>query len=82
MQVKDAINKSDDFNAHSDAFISETTTLVKNGRCTLSELDEQGGWMKSTLNYKSEPVYFTYCGGVHGDNRLYLNVVSQQVFID
>ena len=81
-QVQDAIKKSDGFNSYSDVFVTETTKLVKNGKCTLNELAEQGGWMKSTLNYSAEPVYFTYCGGMHRSNRVYLNVITQKVFTD
>lgn len=43
------------------------------------------GWVKSTLNYKHQPVYFVYCGMKKGKsptrkNRIYLNVKTGKVF--
>ena len=82
IEIESAIQMSDDYSLHSKNFISATTNLVKSGQCTISELAEQGGWMKSVINYKSEPVYFTYCGGMHRSNRIYLNMDTQQTFTD
>ncbi len=69
-----AISSSDDFEAHQDVFVSASKTLINNGRCQLSDFQEVGGWVKSVINHKLEPVYFTYCGGMTNDNRIYLNV--------
>ena len=82
IEVENAIQKSDDFSIHNKAFISATKDLVESGQCTISELVEQGGWVKSVINHKSEPVYFTYCGGLHRTNRIYLNMETQQTFKD
>ena len=35
--------------------------------------------MKST-SHKGGPVYFTYCGGMRVQNRLYLNAATGEVF--
>jgi hypothetical protein len=35
--------------------------------------------MKST-SHKGSPVYFTYCGGMRVQNRLYLNAATGEVF--
>jgi hypothetical protein len=38
-----------------------------------------GGWVKSQ-NHKKEPIYFTYCGGLHISKRIYLDVVTGEIF--
>ena len=81
-EVETAIQKSDDFVLHNNAFIKATVSLVRSGQCTTGELAELGGWMKSVINHKTEPVYFTYCGGMNRSNRIYLNVETQQTFTD
>ncbi|MAK51643.1 SH3 domain-containing protein [Marinobacter sp. DSM 26671] len=75
-----AISSSDDFEAHQDVFVSASKTLINNGRCQLSDFQEVGGWVKSVINHKLEPVYFTYCGGMTNDNRIYLNVENGETF--
>lgn len=75
-----AISSSDDFEAHQDVFVSASKTLINNGRCQLSDFQEVGGWVKSVINHKLEPVYLTYCGGMTNDNRIYLNVENGETF--
>ena len=81
-EIETAIQKSDDFGLHNKAFIRATLDLVKSGQCTISELAELGGWMKSVINHKVEPVYFIYCGGMNRSNRIYFNVETEQTFTD
>jgi len=78
-QVKSAISASNDFDLHEKAFIVATKKLVKKGTCTLSELNEMGGWLKAQTEVY-QPVYFTYCGGMKIKNRIYLNTSTGKVY--
>lgn len=62
---------SDDFRLHEAAFVAAAEKLIADGTCTAGNFREMGGWMKS-MNNKTEPVYFTYCGA-GGADRIYLN---------
>jgi len=78
--VRHAIASSDDFQKYEDRFVNSTLLLVNSGTCNLGELQEQGGWYKSVINHKNQLVYFIYCGGLHRDNRIYLNIESGNTF--
>lgn len=67
------VAQSDDFTQHREAFVKAVNQLIEDGRCTGAEIEEMGGWVKST-NERDRPIYFTYCGGMTTTNRLYLNV--------
>ena len=73
------LRNSDDFHRHKAAFIKATRSLLASGRCTEKDFKELP-WSKSEVNYKHQPVYFAYCGGLHRSNRLFLNVETGQVF--
>ena len=74
------IESSDNYSIYSQSFARATDELVVSGRCTRHDFEEIGGWVKSTTDYKDEPVYFTYCGGQTISNRIYLNAVTGQIF--
>jgi len=38
-----------------------------------------GGWLKSVNQYRKEPVYFTYCGGITSANKVYMNAETGMV---
>lgn len=78
-ELEVAIAASDDFTIHKQAFLSATSSLVSQGTCSLSELKEMGGWVKSQ-SHKNQPVYFTYCGGMHLSKRIYVDVSTGKVF--
>lgn len=78
-EIEAAIAASDDFAAHKPAFLKATSFFVSQGTCSLSELKEMGGWVKSQ-NHKNQPVYFTYCGGMHVSKRIYVDVSTGRVF--
>lgn len=59
--------------------MTATTRLVRDGRCTLAELKELGGWMKSS-NQLTKPVYFTYCGGMNLAHRIYLDASTGRIY--
>ena len=78
-QVEQAIYQSDDFEVYREEFIAPTKILVQRAKCSLAELEEIGGWMKSQKN-QFDPIYFTYCGGNKISNRLYLNLDTGKVY--
>jgi len=78
-QIEAAIAASDDFSLYKEQFILASTQLITVGRCSLEQLREYGGWVKSQT-HKTDPVYFTYCGEAHVSNRIYLNVATGEVF--
>jgi len=77
--VVKAVKSSDDFSKYKTLFISASDKLIKSGKCSLGDLKEMGGWMRST-NHKPKPIYFTYCGGMTKNNRIYLNAATGKTF--
>jgi len=73
------IAQSDDFSLHRQAFLTAANELIVDGTCTAAEFDEMGGWVKSS-NHRNEPVYFTYCGGMTKNNRIYVDVSDGRLF--
>lgn len=69
---------SDDFRLHEAAFVAAADKLIGDGTCTAANFREMGGWMKS-MNNKTEPVYFTYCGS-GGSDRIYLNAATGRTY--
>lgn len=55
------------------------TTLVMDGRCTLAEMKEYGGWVRSS-NSRPLPVFFIYCGGSRIGNRIYLDARTGRIY--
>lgn len=73
------VAQSDDFTQHRAAFVRSASTLISEGRCTPTDFEEQGGWLKSS-NHRDQPIYFTYCGGMTIANRIYLDAGSGRIF--
>ncbi len=73
--ITNAIKHSDDFSKYKDNFVTASDTLIKSGKCSLEDLKEMGGWMRSG-NHKPKPVYFTYC---NGNDRFYLNATTGEI---
>lgn len=78
-QYRRYVTDSDDYDAHGEIFAQAAITLVGRGKCSLLDFTEMGGWVKS-IAHKSEPVYFTYCGEMKLDNRIYLDVETAEVY--
>ena len=76
--IQRAISKSDDYATYQAEFTIAAQSLLSTGRCQLSELKEYGGFVKSQT-HKNKPVYFTYCGGAHLDNRIYVDVSTGEL---
>jgi hypothetical protein len=66
------VKGSDDYNLYKKIFASSAKKLIKSGKCDANDFAEMGGWIKSS-NYLVKPIYFTYCGGMRNENKLYLN---------
>ena len=79
LSVQEAVERSDDFQIYRDVFTSTSQKLISSGRCRLNDFKAWGGWMRST-HHHSKPVYFTYCGGTHSSNRLYIDAETGKVF--
>jgi uncharacterized protein YgiM (DUF1202 family) len=77
--VAKVIKSSDDFSKYQSIFVSASDKLIKSGKCRLGDFKEMGGWWRST-NHKPKPVYFTYCGGMTKNNRIYLNAATGKTF--
>ena len=73
------VSGSDDFRKYKYVFAKAAAELIASGRCTEQDFKNMGGWLKSTTHWDS-PVYFTYCGEMHVQNRLYLNAATGDVF--
>lgn len=78
-QTERLVAQSDDFGQYRAAFVRAANELIQSGRCTAGDLEEQGGWVKSS-NHPDEPVYFTYCDGMTIANRIYLNAETGRIF--
>jgi hypothetical protein len=74
------VARSQDFTEHRAAFVKAAIKLIKDGRCTPRDFEKTGGWMKSAIKFRDEPVYFTYCGGMTISNRIYLNAETGRIF--
>ncbi len=74
-----AIKSSDNFSSYKNVMLDISQKLINQGRCTLADYREMGGWMRS-YNHKPKPIFFTYCGGMKKSNRVYLNAINGYVF--
>lgn len=74
------VAQSDDFARHRRAFATAAAQLISDGRCTRADFEEMGGWMKSVNQYRDQPVYFTYCGGMSNANKIYLDASTGRIF--
>jgi len=73
------IAQSDDFARYRKSFTTVAQKLIADGRCSAQDFEEMGGWVKSVNDYRNEPVYFTYCGGMTSANKIYMNAATGQV---
>lgn len=86
-----AIKSSDYFSDHGVAFVSASERLLYSGQCTLEDFKKTGGWWRATnirqtggwlrsTDHLRNPLYFTYCGGEHPSNAIYLNPETSETF--
>jgi hypothetical protein len=73
------VAQSDDFSKYRKPFARLAAQLISEGRCTPADFREMGGWLKSVNDYRDEPVYFTFCGGMAAANKVYVNAATEKV---
>ncbi|MGF1881067.1 SH3 domain-containing protein [Vibrio splendidus] len=71
--------KSDDLKIHKETFRNTVAELISDGECDSSDFEELGGWVKS-VKYSDRDVYFIYCGGLSLENKIYLDVNTNEIF--
>ncbi len=71
--------KSDDLKIHKETFRNTIAELISDGECDPSDFEELGGWVKS-VKYSDRDVYFIYCGGLSLENKIYLDVNTNEIF--
>ena len=71
--------KSDDLKIHKEKFRNAVAELISDGECDPSDFEELGGWVKS-VKYSDRDVYFIYCGGLSLENKIYLDVNTNETF--
>lgn len=76
--LQEYIEQSDHYMSFQEAFLDASTQLIKGKQCRLADFEEVGGWIKS-INHQ-DSVYFTYCGGIEAEHKIYLNVASGEIF--
>lgn len=72
-----ALRSSDDYGRHRSRFLAASRRLISQGRCSVSDFAQMGGWIRST---SKRSTYFTYCGGMRRINRIYLDVTNDRIF--
>lgn len=70
--------QSDDFAQHRAAFVRAAGALIREGRCTPADFEEQGGWLKSS-NHRDQLIFTNY-GGMTTANRIYLDARTGSIF--
>lgn len=78
-QLEDALKASDDFDRNKDALLKVSKKLIESGRCSLAEFKSLGGWVRSTT-HRPKVIYFTYCGGLSANNRIYFDLSKDEIF--
>ncbi|MDN3679219.1 SH3 domain-containing protein [Vibrio tapetis subsp. quintayensis] len=73
------IKHSDDFMDHRDVFMSVSQKLIDTGQCTDDDFAQTKGWLVSTV-FSERSVYYTYCGGLERDDKIYLDTETKEVF--
>ncbi|CAH6928628.1 conserved hypothetical protein [Vibrio chagasii] len=71
--------KSDDLKLYQETFRNSVAKLISEGECEPGDFEELGGWVKS-VRYKDRNVYFIYCGGLSLENKIYLDVNTNEIF--
>ncbi|PKG39734.1 SH3 domain-containing protein [Psychromonas sp. Urea-02u-13] len=73
-QLEKSIKNSDNYSQYRKNFILVSDKLIKQGRCSIADYKEMGGWVRSTT-HKPKPMYFTYCDG----SKVYINAKNGKV---
>lgn len=76
--LEKSIKGSDNYSLYRENFIKLSQKLIDQGRCSVADYKEMGGWLRSS-NHKPKPVYFTYCGGFSKGNKVYINAETGKI---
>lgn len=76
--LEKAIRGSDNYARYRENFINLSQNLINQGRCSIADYKEMGGWLRSS-NHKSKPIYFTYCGGFSKGHKVYINAKTGKI---
>ena len=77
--LEEALKSSDNYSKYRDVFVKASKSLISKRQCSLSDFKEMGGWLRSST-FKPKPVFYTYCGGMRSNNKVYLNAKTGRVF--
>jgi len=77
--LEEAIRGSNNYSKYKKSFIKASETLIQEERCTLNDFKKIGGWVRSST-HKPKPIFFTYCGRMTTENRIYLNAETGKLF--
>ena len=81
--LSEAVQQSQDYSLHGQMFEGAARQLVDSGRCSVGDLAAIGGFIRASLDFPDEPVYFTYCrlssGGAASEKQVLLNVRTGEI---
>lgn len=72
------LSSSDNYATYADTFCLTARQLIDDGECTERDFADFGGWSAS-VQY-SQGTFFTYCGGMMLENKIYLDAKTGRVF--
>lgn len=73
------VKNSDDYRIHKEVFARAARQLINAGQCTTKDFTEGVQWNKS-ISHETQPIYFTYCGELRVENRIYLDARTGRTF--
>ena len=77
--IGNSLANSNDYEIYKEMFTASALKLIGDGKCTVSDFREIGGWLKA-VNHARKNTYFTYCGGMTTSNRIYLDAQTGEIF--
>ncbi|MCK8787995.1 hypothetical protein M0638_26930 [Roseomonas sp. NAR14] len=70
------VSQSDDYVRFGTIFERAAAALLASGRCKAADFSEMGGFIRST-NIRNRRAYFTYCGAMDPQHRIYLFIDNE-----
>ncbi len=78
--VTQYLTGSDNFGKHRKVMIRAAQDLMANHTCTMNDFKMNGAWFQMPEGGLSNPIYFTYCGSMTSEGRVYLNVNTGKAY--
>lgn len=72
------LSSSDNYATYAETFCQAARQLIDDGECTEKDFADFGGWSASAQY--SQGTFFTYCGGMMIENKIYLDAKTGRVF--